>query len=50
MQIVNEKTVADLKRLWELRNQIYSSPRPDSSIPDDIQTLSVSLIGNPKLQ
>ena len=47
---IDEKTAANLKRLWELRNQIYSSPTSDNNISDETQTLLVSLIGNPKLQ
>lgn len=47
---IDEQIVADLKKLWELRNIIYSSPTPNDNVSDEAQTLLVSLINNPKLQ
>lgn len=47
---IDEKVVADLKKIWELRNKVYSTPVPNDNISDEIQTLLVSLISNPKLQ
>lgn len=47
---IDEQIVADLKKLWELRNIIYSSPTPNDSVSDEAQALLVSLINNPKLQ
>ncbi|MDI6603286.1 MAG: hypothetical protein QME57_04240 [Patescibacteria group bacterium] len=47
---IDEQIVADLKKLWELRNQVYSSSTPDDNIADEAQTLLDSLISNPKLQ
>ncbi len=47
---VDEQIVADLKKLWEIRNKIYSSPTPDDNISDETQSLLISLISNPKLK
>lgn len=47
---IDEQIVADLKKLWELRNQVYSSATPKDNISDETQTLLVSLISNPRLQ
>ena len=47
---IDDQIVADLKKLWELRNKVYSTPTPDDDITDEAQTLLVSLISNPKLQ
>lgn len=47
---IDEQIVADLKKLWELRNKVYSTPAPDDNISDEAQALLVSLINNPKLQ
>jgi hypothetical protein len=47
---VDEEIVDDLKKLWEIRNKVYSTPTQADIIVDEAQTLLVSLIGNPKLQ
>jgi len=47
---IDEQIVYELKKLWEIRNTIYSSPTPDDNISDKAQTLLVSLINNPKLK
>lgn len=47
---IDEQIVADLKKIWELRNKVYSIPTPDDNISDEAQTLLASLISNPKLQ
>jgi hypothetical protein len=47
---IDEQIVADLKKLWELRNTIYSSRTPDNNVSDEAQTLLVSLINNSKLK
>jgi len=47
---IDEQIVAEIKKLWELRNTIYSSPTPDDNVSDEAQTLLVSLINNPKLK
>ncbi len=54
-QLTNSKQldtqiVADLKKVWELRNKIYSSPTPEDEVPSEAQTLLASLISNPNLQ
>jgi hypothetical protein len=47
---IDEQTVTDLKKLWELRNKVYSTPIPDNNISGEAQTLLASLISNSKLQ
>jgi len=47
---IDEQIVADLKKLWELRNKVYSTPTPNDDISDEAQTLLALLISNPKLQ
>lgn len=47
---IDKQIVADLKKLWELRNRVYSTPAPDDNISDKTRALLVSLICNPKLQ
>jgi hypothetical protein len=47
---IDEQIVAEIKKLWELRNTIYSSPTPDDNVSDEAQTLLVSLINNLKLK
>lgn len=47
---IDEQIVADLKKLWELRNKVYSTPTPEDSISDEAQALLASLISNLKLQ
>jgi len=47
---IDEQIVAELKKLWKLRNKVYSTPTPEDDISDEAQTLLVSLISNPKLQ
>jgi len=47
---IDDQIVADLKKLWELRNKVYSTPTPDDDITDEAQTLLVSLNSNLKLQ
>lgn len=47
---IDEQIVVDLKKLWEIRNKVYSTPTPEDNISDEAQTLLVSLISNPKLQ
>ncbi|MEX0877560.1 MAG: hypothetical protein WDZ40_01695 [Candidatus Spechtbacterales bacterium] len=47
---IDEQIVADLKKLWKLRNKVYSTPTPDDNISNEAQDLLASLISNPKLQ
>jgi len=47
---IDDQIVADLKKLWELRNKVYSTPTPEGSISDEAQALLASLISNSKLQ
>ncbi|MEA2097558.1 MAG: hypothetical protein U9P70_00555 [Patescibacteria group bacterium] len=47
---IDKQIVTDLKKLWEIRNKVYSTPTPEDSISDEAQALLASLIGNPKLQ
>lgn len=47
---IDEQIVADLKKVWEPRNKVYSTPAPGGNISDEVQVLLASLISNPKLQ
>ena len=47
---LDKQIVGDLKKLWELRNKIYSSPTVADVVPDEAQTLLAALISNPNLQ
>ncbi len=48
---LDAQIVDDLKKLWEHRNKIYSSPTlEDDEVSDGYQTLLATLINNPNLQ
>jgi len=47
---IDGQIATDLKKIWELRNRLYSSPTPSNNISNEARFLLASLISNPKLQ
>jgi len=47
---LDDQIVADLKKLWQIRNKIYSSPTPEDDVSNEAQVLLANLISNPNLQ
>ena len=47
---IDEKIIADLKKLWGFRNKIYSSPTPEETISGEAQNLLDKVISNHSLK
>lgn len=47
---IDGQIVEDLKKLWQLRNKIYSTPTTETKVSNETRNLLAGLISNPKLQ